>query len=731
MIPPDAVATAIVAAHLAGQELTRTGFPHSHWQTANLAGFGVDVDVLAGAIAGDQSMISGLIAAADRLLGGAGPIGPLRGSPFDAVRLLAPESDGPHTTPAPGQGAAPPLIPSALTLDDLSGSLLRTFQRTGDAAPGAADVPLVDYIRARVAIVAAAARWSAASPDAPTGNPRFLWVAGDLSGIQSYLYRIAAIGEGGVARRLRARSLFLQLLAEDTTDMLRRAIGLPRANVLMHSGGKFHLLLPDIPEAIAILEEQQSALDRWLLRETHGEVALILAWRSIPSESLAPGALGETVRRLETALAQRKAARFAAALQPAGRWYEAAFLQPLSAPAQRLCPSCRIASVPPETLCRRCAADTAAGRTLPAARAVSLIGSDHYQDAAPIDLPFSVALIGAPHPDALLTIPLKDAPAPGEPGGFGGHIPADQHGAALTFEQIAARGRGRSLLGYLKIDVDRLGEIFAFGFRRDSGPSFDTLPRLAAVSRLLDEFFGRRVTALIASDYRLCYQVYAGGDDVLVIGPWWETLRLALRIRAEFRDWVNNNPEITLSAGLALAGFHTPVALAATLADTALQEAKQGRSIPSGSLRQARFRRGLSAGEVARAAPPAPCVPDGGRECAALFGDLLSWDHLAVVADDAADLAALNPPRALLHHLLGFGDMWAEYRDGDPAGLRLFPYLSYQMRRTIDQRQQPRLWAWAERLTGAPYRGGEQHTPLEHLSLLARLTVLLTEGARG
>jgi hypothetical protein len=303
------------------------------------------------------------------------------------------------------------------------------------------------------------------------------------------------------------------------------------------------------------------------------------------------------------------------------------------------------------------------------------------------------------------------------------------NGAPLTFEQIVKRGRGRSLLGYLKMDVDRLGELFAFGLGRNGG-GLDTLPRLAALSRLLDAFFSRRLPILIREGFPNCYQVYAGGDDVLVIGPWWETLGLAQAVRAAFRAWVAENSEITISAGLAVTQLRTPVATAAQMADAALEAAKHGTPEPGSALVEARRRRGLSPEAWEQPARAAPCVPEDptgarGRDCASLLGDVLSWDHLALVVADAERLAPERPPSALLHRLLAFAGMWQEFRDGDPAGLRLFPFLAYALRRTIDPRRQPLLAAWAQHLGSAGHRDGERDTPVEHLGLVARLLLLL------
>ena len=48
-------------------------------------------------------------------------------------------------------------------------------------------------------------------------------VLGDISGIQNYVFDVAEVG-GGQAQRLRARSFFVQLLAETAALRILRAL---------------------------------------------------------------------------------------------------------------------------------------------------------------------------------------------------------------------------------------------------------------------------------------------------------------------------------------------------------------------------------------------------------------------------------------------------------------------------------------------------------------------------
>ena len=151
-------------------------------------------------------------------------------------------------------------------------------------------------------------------------------------------------------------------------------------------------------------------------------------------------------------------------------------------------------------------------------------------------------------------------------------------GAIKTFAALArdarrrdARGKaeGVELLGVLKADVDRLGALFARGLGDDFG-----LARPAQLSRMLDAYFTGRLQALLEREFPNSYTVYAGGDDLMIVAPWRDALRLAARLRADFADFTLGNPHVTLSAGVALANPRAPLSIAAREAEDRLEKAK-------------------------------------------------------------------------------------------------------------------------------------------------------------
>ena len=432
------------------------------------------------------------------------------------------------------------------------------------------DISLFDH--SRVAAALGAALWQylaervageAADPLALGDEPCFRLAVGDLSGIQNYLYDIASVGGGGVARRLRARSLYLQLLAEVAAQQLLDAAGLTFVNQLLSSGGHFHLLLPNTDRARQALAAAQARLDDWLLARHGGELALNLASVPFSSAELQSGAadagFGSVLKRASDALGRRKQQRLREALQSEGAWREEAFLLPGFGGAEA-CEACdKQPRQAEDKLCLHCRADLEVGRGLPAAAfvalydaerpgALSLLGHSAQvaPDAARVDgAPYLV--LGLRGFDArqaarwpLLARPLCNYVPTWTPTDLAQRPPANPEEArpegTVTFEDLARRARGRPLLGFLKADVDRLGETIIFGLK----PGRDTPSRLAQLSRNLDLFFSGWLPNLLRQSFPDCYSVYAGGDDLFLVGPWDQTLALASRLNDDFARLCQN-----------------------------------------------------------------------------------------------------------------------------------------------------------------------------------------------
>ncbi len=165
------------------------------------------------------------------------------------------------------------------------------------------------------------------------------------------------------------------------------------------------------------------------------------------------------------------------------------------------------------------------------------------------------------------TLDLIDQIKRGEPKTFT-HI-------ALTAKNKNSKGEcasGTEAIGVLKADVDNLGLLMGCGL---SEKRF-TLSRMATLNRQLDGFFSIYLPNLLAGmdEFKDVYTVFAGGDDLFLLGPWNTMADLAVYLKDRFAEYVCGNGDITLSAGITLHKSHVPVDKLARAAEEALEQSK-------------------------------------------------------------------------------------------------------------------------------------------------------------
>lgn len=569
--------------------------------------------------------------------------------------------------------------------------------------PATSDVSWYDYLHLRTAVSAALyhCRTTSVGGALTRETPPFRLVVGDLSGIQRYIFEISHTGAVGVAKRLRARSFYLAILAEAISHRILHAFDLPLSNILIASGGKFYLLVPNTPDSERILVDLACRLDRWFVARFGGDLAVHLAHIALDGTKLAnfPGVMA----RAGEALAEKKARPLSRYLAGEDGWRESHFIMPvlgseLAGNSEALCPGCgkrpREAEGP-DGLCSCCQADLSLGAALPHLRDLAFFRDSGGQWELFDGYSFGVweQRQSTVHPylvERLNSTVLCDlAKWPVAFRFLANYVPLDSQGIPRDFDDIASSSTGTPLLGYLKADVDHLGSAFVFGLSLDQHDT-GNLARTIALSRALELFFAGWIDQLLESVYPNCYTVFSGGDDLFVVGPWDQMLDVAREIQAEFTRLVGGNPNLTLSAGVAVVKPRLPVSSGAAFTNESLDQSKE------------------------------TVVKGSDRNQITLFGQALKWPDFDRVLGWGKDLAdwlrsgALSS--AFVHRLFLYDEMFQLYaRTGDARGLRFLPLLTYDIARNLlrgkqDDSERERARRWAESLKdlsnpGLPYLG--------------------------
>lgn len=154
-----------------------------------------------------------------------------------------------------------------------------------------------------------------------------------------------------------------------------------------------------------------------------------------------------------------------------------------------------------------------------------------------------------------------------------------KEGAIKTFNDLAIPPNqlenpedksGTPYLAIIKADVDNLGLIFNQGIKKQ----FSSISRYATLSRMMNTFFCGYLNTFLQKHYPNIYTVYAGGDDLFLIGYWKDIIGFAPAFNKEFKEYTCQNEDIHLSAGIELVERRSPIRKGAELAEEALDKAK-------------------------------------------------------------------------------------------------------------------------------------------------------------
>lgn len=366
-----------------------------------------------------------------------------------------------------------------------------------------------------------------------------LLVSADMSGIQDFIFNIAT--DDKVARALKGRSFFVQLLSEVCLQLLTDELQLNETHLISNSGGNFLLLAPADKEDK--LKECQKRVDMALKEEN---LYLALGWVKCNKGEIEKNFSGV----LEKAKGQSASAK--------KRKYASLNVDDVFNPF----PQTKQDNRKYESLTEKLV--TSKGYVIRKKQTTP----ENWQK--PLNnLGYEIDFIDAPSKQAIQLNPqslnnnwksyrfvVKDLPR------------TDFDGLA----QKAKEKTGTEKLGVLKMDVDNLGELF-----KKSLPEHQcSATEIARISRDLTLFFeGEMTNFLKQSNFKEdIYPIFSGGDDFFIVGAWDRVFEFAEFIQEQFRKYVSNHTLLTLSGSLLVVDAKFPVARFAPLADERLADAK-------------------------------------------------------------------------------------------------------------------------------------------------------------
>lgn len=578
------------------------------------------------------------------------------------------------------------------------------------------DISLYDHVKMTAAIAGAMMRYMKhhgivdyktfcfKEGKAHRQDETMLFVSGDFSGIQKFIYRVPT---KGAMRMLRGRSFYLQMVLENAIDDLLDQLGLSRANLIYSGGGHFYMLVDNSEETKTILEKGFEGINRKLLSPYGTALYLAAGWVPVcAAELMDETVVGENMfRRVNGVVAKKKQNRYSVdmiramtdptsplnhmenGMRECGLCHRSVKESKLRAyEAQREGDAVDIESM---QVCPQCNGMYRLGKSIIDEKPIFAVLNHYVKGSLSLAAPGEERWLKAVTSEegiayqkdgSLVRIYSKNDSTTSEAistrlwvGDYacqvGGQVQDFADMAILAGGQKDEKGIKR--LGVLRADVDWLGAVFMAGIPG----KYRTLSRSAALSRSLSMFFSKIISDVCCKRLpsgqkpfylfnekpgnRMVHVVYAGGDDVFLVGAWDDLVETAVDLREAFRRYTNG--KLSFSAGWGIFSPSYPVIRMAQ--DTGDLEDKAKKTNPT---KDSLALFGISA-EEGQETPVFPWQSFQENVCKEKLHFLLSHFQLEGIPDAAEGNGKIPAGKSLLYRIL-------ELLKAKPFNLARFAY---------------------------------------------------------
>lgn len=370
----------------------------------------------------------------------------------------------------------------------------------------------------------------------PLLSDKMILIAGDFYGIQKFIFE--RLSTKNAAKVLRAKSAFIQIFSIYLAKYICKKLNISENSILTTNAGKFEILSSSTD--IDTLNKIQQKVDKYFIENFYG-----LSGISICGIECSKNDFGETQKykilrdKISKEIEVKKFNKLDLLNQESILSYDE------NIDNENLCKVCNIRKG--KNNCSICNNFIKLGKIL-AGDTVDTINSSDY-----FGIPFDDFVCDINLDAKIKSYILKDATT------------------AVEFETLAKNScqgldTGIKSLAVLKADVDSMGNYLKNNDITNSFENFDTF------SKTLDNFFSLYIPQLMKKDYPNSYTVFAGGDDLFLIGAWDEILSLARTIQKKFEKFIKG--QLTISFGIAIIKPSYPISRIAEYTEELLEAAK-------------------------------------------------------------------------------------------------------------------------------------------------------------
>ena len=521
-------------------------------------------------------------------------------------------------------------IPVDMGIKHYTASLLSILEKYTWCIPSSTyktepDISLYDHSLTTAAIAQALHAYHDEKKGLPgsrnDSDKKFILFGGDLSGIQNYIFNLNRSHGPGVAKILRARSFYLQVLTKSVIISLLDRINLFPTAQIMDAGGRFVLLLPATSNVLTALPGFEKEVQSWFWEKFKGTLALNLSYDvTLTEQDMLLESFQKRLNTFNDRLESRKFRSFDLILQGSPVF-------DLDYSEYQENGDCNVCKCNPADkdktddfsdkygqeipICKDCFYQVDyIGRKLPLEKNRYVVLFRKESRGQELFDGYSFKMVhdcSTSDKSASWILNIRNRNIFAHQG-IAGYLPTiseqdierwklqnrvKDNGEFLEYKDEyvepdmpktlnmladesvihdAAGPRGKAFLAAFKADVDNLGLIFSTGLGDKMSMS-----RFAGLSRMFNHFFSDHLVDIIQEKFPDLYIVFAGGDDLFILGPWTMITEFARTISESFASYTGYNQDISISAGIAVVKPRMPINTIAHEAESGLELAKKNK----------------------------------------------------------------------------------------------------------------------------------------------------------
>lgn len=468
-----------------------------------------------------------------------------------------------------------------------------------------ADVSLYDHLKTTAAL--AVCLYDYYQEKEQSNNP-FLLIGADFSGIQSYIYQIVSKYAG---KNLKGRSFYLRLLSDAVVKYILKELNLFQANVVYNSGGSFYIIAPNTKDVRTKLDIITKTIEEKVF-EAHGSNLFVaLDYIEMSKDTLMNqkdeninNSWGELFKKRDL----KKFHKFSHLIEN----NYSSFFEPMifgvetdSITGEGFHKNEKRKTISEIGIVKHSTyQQIELGKKLRESELLVISDGEipYWKDKNPIEpanLGFFFYMLKRKELESMkeqlrasadkvsiVTFNGKEGNCDfmyaGESDNMMIHGANNIYGLEFyggntfdgnTFDEFCNKESSDAFkrLGVLRMDVDNLGNIFQTGIQKERA----TLSRFAALSRSFDYFFSGYLNTIqqeVAPN--TSFIVYSGGDDLFIVGSWDNSIKLAKKIRNDFKKFTCDNTAFSLSGGIAIVTPKYPIMKASQYSEVEEKNAK-------------------------------------------------------------------------------------------------------------------------------------------------------------